>query len=121
MGSSMRLKCFGCGAGGLQVMKALGLRSKDLFVDSGKYDLTTAMKAKYQDELRIDKLNKMVLTCLAGAYFLYPENKQFWFRGARAARDEIRQIKERIWDRMWDEFLSTEQGKDAAMKYERTA
>jgi hypothetical protein len=139
MGASMRLKCFGCGAGGLQVMKALELRSKDLFVDSGKYDLTPAMKAKFKDEWRLEHLDSMVLVFIANAYFFEPERKDYWLRGERVINREIKQIRDRLypeekaarehrekfdrfiekygWDRLWFEFLKSEKGRNLDMQY----
>ena len=120
-------------------MKALGLRAKDLFVDSGKYDLTPAMKAKLRDEERLKFLNIFLIYILGWAQFLYPEKKAYWDCMDVETRREIREIRDRLypeekkarehqekldrfikkygWDRLWVEFLKSEKGRNLEMQY----
>lgn len=137
MGNRMSVKCFGCGATGSQIMKALGLHPSDLFVDQRV--MTPEIRERLKDENRLQWLESRRLDCIANLYFWEPDKRHYWAKAEQRVRAAIQELRDKLhpegkvnrerrekldrflrkhgWDKLWDLWLTSEKGSVIAEQY----
>jgi hypothetical protein len=137
MGKRIAIKCFGCGANGTQVMKALGMTAADLFSDARI--MSPEIKARMDLENRLESMEKRAIECAAQGYFLDTGRRNYWLASERRLMTEIQAIKDKLepdstvyrerkakldkfvakygWDVLWSKFLEDEKGRSVAARW----
>ena len=137
MGKRIAIKCFGCGANGTEVMKALGMTAADLFSDART--MTPEIKARMDLENRLEFLQKRAMACAMNGYFMEPQKRTYWLAAEARIMVEVQAIKDNLepdvavyrerkakldkfvakygWDALWEKYLENEKGCTDAAKW----